>query len=179
VNVCDKPEYRPKSWYTETSEVTVHQIQEMLGTIGSQYFACNQKNVTVQKLILFYCCMGMKLALPFCETVKWNKLLQSYMQTVTTIQMWCQHPHLKTSCMWRLLCASYCVKRTLFWVTTQRDNALPMNCVCHRSSSGVCHRSHISSLLHDLWLLASANPRHRIIGSPFGFGTLVLLVCRM
>jgi len=34
----------------------------MLGTISPQYFAYNQKNVTVQKLILFFCCMGMTLA---------------------------------------------------------------------------------------------------------------------
>jgi len=50
------------------------------------------KNVTVQKLILFFCCMGMKLALLFCKRVKENKLLHSCMQTATTSETWCHHP---------------------------------------------------------------------------------------
>jgi len=63
----------------------------MFGTISPQSFAYNQKNVTVLKLILFFCSMGMKLALSFCERVKKNKLLQSSMQTVTTSEALCHH----------------------------------------------------------------------------------------
>jgi len=64
----------------------------MFGTMSPQFFAYNQKNVTVLKLILFFCCIGMKLALSFCDRVKKNKLLQSSVQTVTTSEALCHNP---------------------------------------------------------------------------------------
>lgn len=55
-------------------------FRKCLCTISPQYFAYNQKNVTVHFNSVFFCYMGIKLALSFCERVKENKLLQSCME---------------------------------------------------------------------------------------------------